>query len=318
MNKISIILPIYNTVDYLEKCLSSVCKQTYKNLEIICVDDGSTDGSEIILNNYSEKDKRIIAIHQENGGESNARNTGLRLATGQFIGFMDCDDWIEPRMYEALLDAMLKYDVDLVASSWYKDTDVSSEKIFNSLSVKDGVFGREELLNYIYKRDYYRGFTYMWNKLYRRNLLYDSEGELILFDESLRLGGDVLYLSRMALNTKRAYYIDKAFYHYYQRETSGCHTVDLERRMDWLTAYKKLILYIDKNNIDTEALIWIKRFLVYHSTNVAELALQQKNREILYKCKAIMKKYEREYKETNIDFPDRIERYERISKSEII
>ena len=148
--KITIILPIYNTKCELERCLDSVLEQTYSNLEIICVDDGSTDGSEKILDDYAVRDKRIRAIHQENGGESKARNVGLQLMTGQYVGFLDCDDWIEPDMYESLLGIILSKKADIVASSWYCDHENKSEKISNQLSVKKEVFGRKELLNYLY------------------------------------------------------------------------------------------------------------------------------------------------------------------------
>ena len=90
---VSIIIPVYNTAQYLRKCLDSAKNQTYENLEIICVDDGSTDGSEKIVDEYLDDD-RFVIIHKENGGESSARNTGLLKCTGNYIGFMDCDDWI--------------------------------------------------------------------------------------------------------------------------------------------------------------------------------------------------------------------------------
>ena len=98
---VSIIIPIYNTASYLRKCLDSAKNQTYTNLEIICVDDGSTDGSEKIVDEYLD-DERFVIIHKENGGESSARNTGLLKSTGDYIGFMDCDDWIEKDMKHLL------------------------------------------------------------------------------------------------------------------------------------------------------------------------------------------------------------------------
>ena len=310
MNKISIIMPIYNTVNYLERCLTSVCNQTYRNLEIICIDDGSTDGSEKILDRYAQKDNRIIAIHQINAGESNARNTGLKIMTGEFVGFMDCDDWIEPDMYETLLSKMKTESVDLVAARWFKDTERESVEIHNELSVLDKPFDREQLLMYVYKRDSYRGFTYMWDKLYKRELFFDQNKNQIFFDEKLRLGGDVLYLARLVLNTKRAAYVDKAFYHYMQREDSGCHTKNLDKRFDWLLAYQELIKYIEDNDIETESLIWVKRFLAYHSSNMAELAYEQGNSEKLKECQKIMNEYRNEYISTNMQHEERVKRFD--------
>ena len=122
MKKISIIVPIYNTKNELSRCLSSICNQTYQNLEIICVDDGSSDGSEKIVDKFAKQDSRIVVIHQLNAGESNARNVGLRKATGDYIAFCDCDDWIDNDMYQILTDVMEKEDLDIVASGWYKET----------------------------------------------------------------------------------------------------------------------------------------------------------------------------------------------------
>lgn len=309
---ISIILPIYNTESYLPKCIESILNQTYRNIEIIGVDDGSTDGSEMILDNYAREDPRIKVIHKKNGGESSARNVGLQMMSGQYVAFIDCDDWIEPDMYEKLIAYMLEKNVDMVASSWYRDRDDSSEKIQNRLPVSEKTFGREELLNYIYKRDDYRGFSYMWNKLYKRKLFYDADHKLMLFDEDLILGGDVLYLGKLVVNTKSAVYIDKAFYHYNQRATSGCHTEDLDKREDWLEAYRRLILYIENMHIETNIMPWIKRFMAYHSSNVAEIAYKQGNQGVLLRCQKIMIQYEKEYLETNQQYPDRIERYKKI------
>ena len=102
MKTISVIVPVYNTKKELPRCIESICKQTYKDLEIICIDDGSSDGSGQILEEFQAKDNRIQVIHKENGGESSARNTGLKMSAGEYIAFCDCDDWIDPDMYEVL------------------------------------------------------------------------------------------------------------------------------------------------------------------------------------------------------------------------
>lgn len=116
---ISIIVPVYNVVNYLEKCLDSICRQTYKNLEIIVIDDGSTDGSGQICDSYSLRDKRIKVIHQENGGLSAARNKGLDVAIGKYIGFVDSDDWVDADMYEFLYDLLDTAKADISICSHY-------------------------------------------------------------------------------------------------------------------------------------------------------------------------------------------------------
>ena len=115
---ISVIVPVYNIEsEYLERCLSSICNQTYKNLDIILVDDGSTDGSGDICDKFATEDNRIRVFHKENGGSSSARNLGIKEAKGEYIGFIDSDDYIEPDMYELLADAIVKFDAPMAQIS---------------------------------------------------------------------------------------------------------------------------------------------------------------------------------------------------------
>lgn len=307
MKKVSVIIPIYNTENYLEKCLNSVCSQTYKSLEIICIDDGSTDASGEIVDIFAQKDARIIVKHQKNQGESAARNSGLQIASGEYIGFMDCDDWIEPDMYENLVMAIEKENADIAIGGWFKETEAESIQIKNEKIIDNNVFSGEKLLEYLYERDSYREFAYMWDKLYKRKILYDEGGKLILFDTQLRLGGDVLYLGRLSLNVEKAVYIDKAFYHYLQREESGCHSKNIDKRIDWLKAYIFLIGIFEENNVGEKIIDLLKRFLVYHSATVAEMAYEQKNREALHYCREIIEKYRKEYERLNADKAERVE-----------
>ena len=307
--KISIIVPIYNTVNLLERCLNSIVSQTYENLEIICVDDGSTDGSEKIVDELCKADDRIIAIHQSNSGESNARNTGLRVSTGEYIAFCDCDDWIDKDMYQIMIHTIVEDDLDMVATSWIKEYPNKSERIYNNGIVSRETFGRDQLLYYIYKRDQYRGFAYMWNKLYRRKVLMDTRGNIMLFDENLLLGGDVLYLARAALNVQRCKYIDLAFYHYNQRNGSGCHTRDMRKLTDWIKAYVNVIDIFETNNISEDIVDYVKRFTAYHCSNALEIALEDGRPEYKTTLQELMKKYEREYTKLNVNYPDRVLRY---------
>ena len=110
---ISIIVPAYNIEKFVERCLESISAQTYQDLEIIVVDDGSTDSTAEVIDQYRKKDDRVIAIHKQNGGVSTARSAGLAIATGEYIGFVDGDDYIEPQMFERLLTNMRKYGADI-------------------------------------------------------------------------------------------------------------------------------------------------------------------------------------------------------------
>lgn len=306
---ISVIVPVHNLEKYLVRCIESIIGQTYKNLEIILIDDGSTDTSGQIIDEFKKKDNRIKVIHKENGGESNARNTGLRMATGEYIAFCDCDDWMDLDMYETLAWELIQENIDMVASGWYKETDSSSQEIRNALPVDSRVFGREELLKYLYMRDSYRGFAYMWDKLYKREILKDKDGNWILFHEDLRLGGDVLYLAEVALNVKRAKYVDRAFYHYYQRDESGCHTKDVTKLREWLKAYELILQRFEEEQIDYKTKDYVKRFLAYHSSNATEIAAVQGQKEAQKEFQRFMEMYKQEYISLNTQYPERIKRY---------
>ena len=110
---ISVIVPVYNVRKYIEKCIYSIINQTYKNLEIIIIDDGSTDGSETLCDKFKDKDQRVIVLHQKNSGQSRARNKGLEIASGEYIGFVDADDWIDNDFFEKLIEKSEKEDLDM-------------------------------------------------------------------------------------------------------------------------------------------------------------------------------------------------------------
>lgn len=318
--KISVIIPVYNTLNYLERCLKSVISQTYQNLEIICIDDGSTDGSERIVDEFAKTDERVITIHQQNKGESNARNSGLRVASGDYIAFMDCDDWIEPDMYECLAQAIEDEDADMAIAGFYREFEENGKKqikVQNEKQVEPKAFNRKMLLRYLYERDAYRNFAYIWDKLYKREVIYDGTDTLFLFDESMQLGGDVLFLAQCALNTKQAVYVDKAFYHYLQRTDSGCHVPDLTRKQDNIRAYRIVQQIFQKENVEPLVMDFIKRILVYHSSYMAELAYELKNKDILKESQELMREYEKEYRRLNADKVEWIKRFEKILQYKI-
>ena len=116
MIKISVIIPVYNVEKYLRRCLDSVINQTFRDLEIICVNDGSTADSLHIFEEYKKQDDRIILLNQENMGQGNARNIGLKIARGEYIGFVDADDWIDLNFFEKLYEAAKKYDADVACA----------------------------------------------------------------------------------------------------------------------------------------------------------------------------------------------------------
>ncbi len=209
---ISIIVPVYQVEKYLDKCIISIINQSYKNLEIILVDDGSTDSSPAICNQYQKKDTRIKVIHKENGGLSQARNVGLEIAQGDYIGFVDSDDWIESNMYEVLMSSLLETGADIAVCNYQMDASGSKalKKIYN---IEKKVYSPEEALRKIITADGYIR-TVVWNKLYKRSVWGD-----IKFPEG-RIYEDTLWTAKVVGNSKSISYINYSLYHYLFRPDS--------------------------------------------------------------------------------------------------
>ena len=204
---ISIIIPVYNVEKYLDKCVASVVNQTYTNLEIILVDDGSPDNCPAICDQWQAKDSRIKVIRQENGGLSVARNEGLKIATGEFVGFVDSDDWIEPQMYELLLTALLETDADIAVCNYQIETEASNSNISNTELPVRKQYTPETALEKIFKwQEFIR--NYVWNKLYRRTIISD-----IKFSEG-KLYEDVPWTTKVIGNSQKIVSIDCLLYHY--------------------------------------------------------------------------------------------------------
>lgn len=174
---ISVIVPVYNVEKYLPQCLDSLCRQTYQDLEIIVVDDGSTDNSGMICDQYEQKDGRIHVVHQKNGGAANAKNTALRLASGDYLTFADSDDFVEPGAYAYMLQQLQNHQADVIQCG--------HKKIFrdhDTIAVPDAeptVLHAEEFLK-MFTTDWKCGL--LWNKLYRRELfqgIFFEEGHII-------------------------------------------------------------------------------------------------------------------------------------------
>ena len=158
---ISIIVPVYNVKNYLEKCLQSICGQTYKNLEIILIDDGSSDGSGELCDLFAQRDGRIRVFHQANAGQSAARNRGLAVAQGEFLGFVDSDDWIESDMYEFLYRLLKENEADISICSHYRDKGKKSVAKYSS--GEQFVFTRDEGIRALVVDRRIR--NYVWDKL---------------------------------------------------------------------------------------------------------------------------------------------------------
>jgi len=205
---ISVIIPVYKTGRYLKRCIESVQAQTHRDLEIILINDGSPDNSLEICCYYAAKDRRIKIVNKENGGVSSARNAGIDLASGEYIGFVDSDDYIEPDMFELLVQLITGHGADISICGFYEERDGvtygESEETGDVL-----VLDRDRALELMFSYRYYRG--YLWNKLFKSSLFKESK---IRLDETVTLCEDLLCVCRCILESKKVVYSDAPKYHY--------------------------------------------------------------------------------------------------------
>ena len=203
--KVSVIVPVYNCAPYVERCVKSIMEQTYSNLEIICVNDGSTDGSGKILDKLACEDDRLQVIHQKNAGVSAARNAGIEAATGDFITFVDSDDAIENDMYETLLPYFADETVDIVHCGYKRiSLDGSVKDVNGTARVVEQ--NKYEAAGCLLTGRLFVGS--LWNKIYRAHLFWG-----IKMDETLAINEDVLANAELFLKSEKLVYIDIGKYH---------------------------------------------------------------------------------------------------------
>lgn len=233
---ISIIVPVFNVQPYLPECLQSIASQTYQNLEIVLVDDGSTDGSGEICDEWAERDLRFHVIHMENRGVAAARNVGLLNCTGDLIGFVDADDWIEKDMYMCLAKAC--QNADMAACGWIAYSEEFEELVSHGRKLLK-THDYEEAVIQVYRNDGY--YTMVCNKLFRRKIIIHGERP-VLFDQDLYIGEDELWLVKVMKNCGVFAFFPGMFYHYRLRIDSATHSyVDIEKRMTALLAKSRAI-----------------------------------------------------------------------------
>lgn len=211
---LSVIIPVYKVEPYLRRCIDSVCNQTYENLQIILVDDGSPDNCGRICDEYTESDSRIIAVHQKNEGLSGARNNGLLFAKGEYIAFVDSDDWLAPTMYETLINMIEQHDLDMARCSVIGSDGIHEDRILpRAHMVNQLVTGRDvfEL--------YFTEFLckVVWNAVYRRDIVMGILSPSGCHSQDNYVSGRYLY------RTKRMMITDKCLYYYYKNPTSTTH-----------------------------------------------------------------------------------------------
>ncbi len=270
-DKITVIIPVYNVENYLERCLKSILYNTYTNLEIICVNDGSTDNSKKILEDYSQRDKRVIVINKKNNGISSARNAGIKIATGEYIAFVDSDDWIHEKYFEYLIRGIDT--ADLVICNYirsYKSGSVETDDAYRVQSISPiDVLKNKELKSYV------------WGKLFRHQLV-----DEIRFSESEKLE-DSLYNMDVLLNNKnlKINHVDIPLYYYFVRAGSLVNNIEAYSVLSLAKCFKE---YYDKENeAEWKKVLAIE--IIKRTLSARYIFIIIKNKDMIRECNALMK-----------------------------
>ena len=279
--RVSVIVPIYNVETYLKKCIDSIINQTYRNLEIILINDGSPDNCGTICDEYADKDERIKVIHKNNGGLSDARNVGLEIATGDFITFVDSDDWIELDTYEVMINAMNKYAADMVVSNINYVYDDKSNRKNDEYQIR--IFNKEEAMKELIHDGLVQAVV--WNKLYKKELIDNMKFKVGKLNE------DEFFTYKICARAEKIIYIPNALYQYRQRENSIMGTYSL-KRLDGVEALYERLNFIKKKfpNLYAQAKLGFCYACIYHYQIILRNNINDK------KSKNILNKYRKNIK----------------------
>lgn len=260
--KISVIVPVYNVEKYLARCLDSILAQTYRDLEIICVNDESPDSSLSILQKYAQKDERVIVLTRKNGGLSAARNTGLDAATGDYIMFVDSDDLIEPNMAEILLSALTEHNADIVNCQF--DNYYSAEDIVSrGHKHPPFVLNTKEAARLLLKDS--QVTNHVWRNLYKRNII-----DNIRFPEG-KVYEDIFTTIKFFLKAEKVAFISDELYHYFCNYNGLAKSASFKQRMDYLEAITSIFSVLKKcapDLLDMYTKVYIKKMLHARKENL--------------------------------------------------
>lgn len=243
--KVSIIVPVYKVENYLNACVESIINQTYQDLEIILVDDGSPDNCPKMCDDWAKKDKRIKVIHKENGGLSSARNSGIEMSTGDFLMFVDSDDSINPQIIEILVKIQQDTLSDIAMCSWKKVQDINkpNNKKYNSESIDFVVFSKNDVFDLLYNKKVPLIMA-AWAKLYKKDLFKNIRYPVGLIHEDEAVIHEILHICN------KLSYVDYQMYNNTQRGDSITATSFSIKRLSILQIFKERIAFIEKNRPD--------------------------------------------------------------------
>lgn len=263
-NQISIIIPVYNSEKYIEKCLNSVLNQSYKNLEIICINDGSTDNSEEIIKKYKKIDKRIILFNKNNSGVSDTRNFGISKSSGNYIMFLDSDDYIEEKYIEELEKNL--HDAEIIKSAYTEvNLDKEEKKSIYKNNKNDYIFDityPKELENHLKTSEYNSSCC----RLIKKSLIIENN---IKFDSNLKYGEDMLFSFECYMNSKKTLYIKNYGYNYLINNTSAMKNMSIEALEKYFSdnlATTDIILKKHEMDLKNKKLLYLKTLVTFERT----------------------------------------------------
>lgn len=234
---VSVIVPIYKVEEYLDRCLSSITQQTYKNLEIILVDDGSPDACPEMCNAWKEKDDRVVVIHKTNGGLSSARNAGIDVAAGDYVAFVDSDDYIANDMIETMLNAAVRHDVEVACCGRIRVTEHARVEMFTL--PKEQILSGEEALKQLLTGDSIEEAA--WDKLYKRSVFREKRFPVGEINE------DVVQTVKILGDCGKIVHVGKALYYYCENKNSITTSKYSPKKKIYLKHLDEIKLYLSEN-----------------------------------------------------------------------
>ncbi|MGN1123076.1 MAG: glycosyltransferase family 2 protein [Eubacterium sp.] len=271
---ISIIVPIYKVEKYIRQCVDSIISQTLKDIEIILVDDGSPDNCPSICDEYAGKDGRVRVVHKENGGLISARKAGLEASSGEYVCFVDGDDWIEPDMYEHISRSINETNADCVITQFYyeypnnptKSDYKLSKKLYSRAEIEEEIFP-----TMLFDNQYYRFGIYpnCWTKTFKRELL---EKHLMDTDDRIRMGEDIAFTYPCLMECQTIAFIDRALYHYRINPESMTKAYDPDLQNIIYLPYEALVKKSAQLNVDLSGqlpyyLLYLVNFVIRNEAN---------------------------------------------------
>lgn len=313
---VSIVLPIYNVEKYLPKCLDSIVNQTYKNIEVICVNDGSPDNSDDIVKKYAEKDERIILINQKNQGLSGARNTGIQAANGEFIMFLDSDDWIDEGTCQSAVEQIKKENAQLVLWSYMREfPDKSIPKDIFGVSAQKAIVFENDSMKNLHRR--IAGLTgeelsvpenadsvvTAWGKLFRTEIIKDND---LTFTDTKIIGTeDALFNLEAFCYIKKAVFINEYFNHYRKdNETSLTRKYKQALFNQWQELYSRMGKIIEEKNLHFEAALNNRIALSIIGIGLNEIINSSSAKEKIKKIKSVITspRYKKAYADLEVKY----------------